>query len=79
MHELHAHHPQNHSNGLEICLDVAALIENTKDLPAWSGSNVTGWTATFSDAWKKGAEAIMAKHGLDAMSFLGFCKYVRGE
>jgi len=77
MPELHAPGPENHSNGLAICRDVAALIKATKGLPAWSGSNSAGWTPTFSAAWKDGAEAIMAKHGLDAHVFIAFCKHVR--
>lgn len=69
--------PENHSNGLAICRDVKEAIKATKDIPAWTWVPGSGWTATFSLAWKESAEAVMTKHGIDAPSFLAFCRYVR--
>ncbi len=69
--------PETHSAGLLIVRDVLKLIADTKSLPAWSGDNAAGWTATFSTAWKTGAEAICAKFGLSAAEFLAFVRYAR--
>lgn len=67
--------PENHSNGLAICRDVAVLIEGTKDLPVWTRTS-EGFTATFSEAWSKGGYAICDKHSISPNTFLAFVRCV---